>query len=372
MKTVTTALLAALLVLAPMAASAAVPATISFTGRVADSGAPVTGSHSLTFTLWDVDTGGTPGTNDLWTETKSVTVQDGVLAVSLGDSIALPPGLFNGSPLYLEVAVGTNVMSPRMAIQSVPYAIKAGAADSAAVAGDVTCAVDPCIQDNEIAAVAGAKVTGTVASATNATSATTAANATDLTCGAACVQDGEIEGISGSKVTGPVANATNADTATNATSATTAANATNLSCGTTCVQDAEIQSVSGTKITGWQNLATTAAPTFSGLTVIGNLAVTGNISNGWEMITGAGAPIDTAYSGCTNYASGTCYYGYTSATCSAGKRIIGGGCFIGGIIPQSNIMGSFPSSSVAWQCYANASSSTANVVAYAICARIVP
>jgi hypothetical protein len=263
MKNVTTALLAALLVLAPMAASAAVPGTISFTGRVADAGAPVTGDHTLTFKLFDDPATGT----ELWTETKTVTVQDGVLAVALGEATALSPGLFNGSPLYLEVTVDATVMSPRMAIQSVPYAIKAGTADVALSAQSVACAAPPCIADTEIVGIPGSKVTSAVSNATNAAYATDAGYATNAgyatTAGAAgdlvcsgCVADAEIVDVSGSKVSGTVASATNA---TNATNATTAANATNVTCAGACVQDAEIQSVSAAKVVGTVGSATNAA-----------------------------------------------------------------------------------------------------------------
>lgn len=51
-------------------------------------------------------------------------------------------------------------------------------------------------------------------------------------------------------------------------------------------------------------------------------------------------------------------------SCSAGKKLLGGGCAItaGGVM-----IGSFPADEDTWQCSANASSS---IFAYAICARV--
>ncbi len=119
-------LLLASLLLSPVLALAAVPSTVAFSARVADNGSPVTGSQSFTFVLWNDPTAGTA----VWTEgPRSITVNDGVVATSLGDvangGVALPA--FNGStPLWLEVTMGTTVFAPRMAIQTVPYAFSVG------------------------------------------------------------------------------------------------------------------------------------------------------------------------------------------------------------------------------------------------------
>jgi hypothetical protein len=142
---------------------AAVPQTLTFSARIADAGRPVTGPQSFTFTFWDVATGGTPGTNALWTETAALEVADGVVSAIFGavSTNPLPATMFDGRSLFLEVTMGGTTFAPRMSIHSVPYAIRAG------VAENVQC-VDECVQDGEIAGVSGSKVSGTVANATTA------------------------------------------------------------------------------------------------------------------------------------------------------------------------------------------------------------
>ncbi len=127
----------AALLLCPVLALAAVPATVAFTARIADGGAPVTGTHSFTFTLYDADTAG----NNVWTETMDLAVSDGVVATALGATTALPA--FTGSALFLEVAMdGAAPFSPRLAIHSVPYALHAAEADHATSADSATNATN--------------------------------------------------------------------------------------------------------------------------------------------------------------------------------------------------------------------------------------
>ena len=64
-------------------------------------GDPVNGNTYLTFRLFDTGTGGVP----LWFEIKSVSVINGLFTTKLGDECGLDPHLFNGQPLWLEVAV---------------------------------------------------------------------------------------------------------------------------------------------------------------------------------------------------------------------------------------------------------------------------
>lgn len=130
-------LIAASLLLSPLLALAAVPSTLGFSARIADNGRPVTGTHQFVFKLWTVATGGTEGTDDPWIEpatgTASLAVADGVVTATLGDvangGVALTP--FNGTPLWLEVTMDGQPFAPRIAIQSVPYALRAAAADTA-------------------------------------------------------------------------------------------------------------------------------------------------------------------------------------------------------------------------------------------------
>jgi hypothetical protein len=130
----TSKIIVAAVLLSPVLALAAVPSTVGFAARVADNGQPVTGTKSFTFKLWNVSTGGTEGTDDIWIEgPRNIAVNDGVVATVLGDvangGTALPA--FNNTlPLWLEVTMGSTTFSPRIALQSVPYAFRAAVADS--------------------------------------------------------------------------------------------------------------------------------------------------------------------------------------------------------------------------------------------------
>ncbi len=122
---------AAATLLAATAASSAVPANLTQQGRLLDTaGAPVPGSVSITFAVYDAATGGTA----LWTETQNVTLDDGFFSARLGESTAIPNTVFDGSTRYLGVKVGTDPeMTPRQSIVSVPYALMANNA-----VGDIT------------------------------------------------------------------------------------------------------------------------------------------------------------------------------------------------------------------------------------------
>ncbi|MCD4820319.1 MAG: hypothetical protein K8S23_16700 [Candidatus Cloacimonetes bacterium] len=101
--------------------SADVPNLIGYQGRLTDNnGDPTNGNISITFSIYDVDSGGTA----LWSETQgSVDVDNGLFHVTLGSSTTLPEDLFNTSNHWLGIAVGTDAeMTPRTRIASVAYA----------------------------------------------------------------------------------------------------------------------------------------------------------------------------------------------------------------------------------------------------------
>lgn len=109
----------------------AVPLQMTHQGRLVDAnGAAITGTQSLTFTIFDDPNNGT----DLWTETLSVSFNNGYYAAVLGADESTNPldSLILGQyPLYLEIQVGQNSpLSPRTTLQSVPYAQIAGTAES--------------------------------------------------------------------------------------------------------------------------------------------------------------------------------------------------------------------------------------------------
>ncbi|MBL8956318.1 MAG: hypothetical protein JNK82_36430 [Myxococcaceae bacterium] len=124
----------AVLLWGAVAAAQGVPQRLSFTGNLTNSGAPETGNHDFTFRLFDAPTGGTQA----WTETQTgIVVTNGMVFATLGGVTPLTPAIFNGATLYLEVQVDTTVLSPRSQIASVPYAIRAGVANTAEAIGSL-------------------------------------------------------------------------------------------------------------------------------------------------------------------------------------------------------------------------------------------
>jgi|GEM_PF-1150367 len=115
----------------PMVAAAQVPTTMIHQGRLLDrAGAPVSGSQSVTYRLYDAATGGSA----VWTEALTVTLDEGYFSTQLGATTPLTPAVFSGRTRYLGVTVGTDAeMTPREPIGSVPYALVAGN-----VVGDIT------------------------------------------------------------------------------------------------------------------------------------------------------------------------------------------------------------------------------------------
>ena len=114
-------------------AQAALPRTLTNQGRLYDpAGQPVAGALSVTFAVYESDSGGVP----LWSEVQSVTFDAGYFAVELGSIVPFGTGVFDGSVRYLGIAVdGGAEMSPRAPIRSVPYALRAALADD--VEGDI-------------------------------------------------------------------------------------------------------------------------------------------------------------------------------------------------------------------------------------------
>ncbi len=115
-----------ILLLMLTAAYAAVPHLINYQGRLTDaSGNPLTGSYDINFKIYDAETAG----NLLWQETQTAVVVDkGLFGILLGSVTAL--NIPFDQPYFLEIKVGTEVMSPRQRITSAGYAIRAEVADS--------------------------------------------------------------------------------------------------------------------------------------------------------------------------------------------------------------------------------------------------
>ena len=114
------------LVSASLTAYAAVPHLINYQGKVTDtSGNSLNGSYNLTFRIYDAESAG----NLIWEETQAgVVVDKGLFGILLGSVTAL--NIAFDKPYFLEIKVGSEVMSPRQRITSAGYAIRAEVAES--------------------------------------------------------------------------------------------------------------------------------------------------------------------------------------------------------------------------------------------------
>ncbi|MDH3969120.1 MAG: hypothetical protein OEU56_19055 [Rhodospirillales bacterium] len=164
----------ALLALAPVAASAQVPQTISYQGSLTDAeGNPVEGTVAMTFNLY-----GDPDTTSglLWSEMHIVTVTNGTFDVILGADVANPlgPSLFE-SPLFLGVKVGEDAeMTPLQPLAAAAYGLRAKTVESDTlsaldcaegevakfVAGAWTCAPDNINEGDITGVLAGSGLAG--------------------------------------------------------------------------------------------------------------------------------------------------------------------------------------------------------------------
>lgn len=110
---------------------AAAPPAITQQGRLFQAdGMPVSGPLDVVFSLHDSAVGGAL----LWSETHTITFDDGYFSVALGEMTPLGNAAFDGSVRYLGIQIGDDAeMSPRSATRSVPYALVASDA-----IGDIT------------------------------------------------------------------------------------------------------------------------------------------------------------------------------------------------------------------------------------------
>jgi len=121
------AVVALLVTLIPLAGHAEAPQRINYQGYLTDSGGdPLNGSYEMGFAVYDAVTDGT----ELWSETQTVTVTQGLFSVQLGSDTAFPSDLFDGVQRYLQIVVAGDVLSPRQRLVSAPYSISAGDAET--------------------------------------------------------------------------------------------------------------------------------------------------------------------------------------------------------------------------------------------------
>lgn len=105
------------------------PQLINYQGQLTDSnGVPLTGSYAMSFRLYNVANGGSA----LWSESyTAVSVSAGVFQVLLGSQNPISDAIFDQSPLYLGITIGSDAeMTPRRQVVSVGYAYRANDADT--------------------------------------------------------------------------------------------------------------------------------------------------------------------------------------------------------------------------------------------------
>lgn len=135
-------------------AALAVPDTFLYVGDLAEDGAPADGNFSVTFQMFNDDTAGTV----VFAETvASLVVVDGALVHELGTAPnnALDDAELAAGELYLSVIVNGTTLEPRVPIRSVPFASKAGDAES--VGGR---AIGDLVETADLAAGAGLSLAG--------------------------------------------------------------------------------------------------------------------------------------------------------------------------------------------------------------------
>ena len=133
--------------------------TFTYQGRLTDGGTPATGNYDLQFALFDsASSGGQVGSTQT---VPSVPVSSGIFTVSLD----FGAGAFSGANRFLEMSARLSgsgsftLLAPRQQITATPYAVRSlltNAADA------LTGACVGCVQDANINAVAGTKVSGTI------------------------------------------------------------------------------------------------------------------------------------------------------------------------------------------------------------------
>lgn len=113
---------------------AATASTVNFQARLMNSNGSLVadGSYSIQFKLYTAVTG---GTNE-WTEDQTVTVKNGYMSANLGVVTPFGGTIDWSQEKWLTMNVnGDGEMTPRIKLTAVPYAFRAGQADSLSITG---------------------------------------------------------------------------------------------------------------------------------------------------------------------------------------------------------------------------------------------
>ncbi|RUA15368.1 MAG: hypothetical protein DSY55_06495 [Clostridia bacterium] len=112
----------------------AVPSEISYQGRLTDaSGSPLNGTYAMRFIIYNDPVAGSALSD---TGNINVTVDNGLFEVGIGVNQAI----VNGQPLWLNIIIGGESLSPRQEILPAPYALSLR--PGAQINGDAIAASD--------------------------------------------------------------------------------------------------------------------------------------------------------------------------------------------------------------------------------------
>src|SRR3989339_488037 len=254
----------------------AIPLQINYQGILKSSMGNLVTSSSvpIVFSIYGQDNGGSA----LWTETQTVSVSNGVYFAKLGSVNPINSNLFDGNIKYLGIKVSNDSeMTPRLAMISVPYAYRAGDAETL---NGYTAKVT----GNGIIPITGSdgKLNSDVLPSMGTTTVTTAENSNKLggyypgITGPSIVPTTDAAGKLNVNVIPKVNEAVNADKAANADNATSAVNATSAINAINSTNAMTAETLSGYKVSvsGISIIPTTDASGFISKQVIPTSEIT--------------------------------------------------------------------------------------------------
>ncbi len=112
------------LIAASAVAQITMPDLLNYQGRLVDGTNLVNGNVEMTFHLWDAPTGSGMGGWPGCTDSGTVSVVDGLYSTYIGDDIVWGSldNALNQTQVWIEVIVGTNVLTPREQLLPAAYA----------------------------------------------------------------------------------------------------------------------------------------------------------------------------------------------------------------------------------------------------------
>ncbi len=131
MRTKTRAFVLAACGLLALPAFGQIPTLINYQGRLLDGTNLYNGTVNMRLLLYNVPSGGA----QVYEDTGTVTVADGLYSTFIGDGTALGSltTVLTNSAVYLEIIVNSTILTPRERIAAVAYAIMASGVPNGAI-----------------------------------------------------------------------------------------------------------------------------------------------------------------------------------------------------------------------------------------------